>query len=175
VDVALLLDLNPSVQAGQGDDSTEEYGITIAASVAGYLLRQRQLAVGLAVSGVPEGVLQLDRGERQLDRILELLAVVHPQRQISLGEALAGESVHLMRGSVLIVVTPSTELDWPASMQFLLRQGIHPLVIALDAHSFDAQVPGNHRVVEALMVLGVPALTIRNGDNLADALARTIL
>src|SRR5215469_816927 len=40
IDVVILLDLDRSIQAGEGDSSTEEYGVTIAASLASYLLRQ---------------------------------------------------------------------------------------------------------------------------------------
>jgi uncharacterized protein (DUF58 family) len=172
VDVSLLLDLDPASQAGTGDDSTEEYGVTIIASLAAYLLRQRQVAVGLVISGMPEGTLPQDRGERQLDRILELLAVAHPTEREPLSEALAKESVRLARHSVLIVVTSSTDLDWPESVRFLLRRGVHPLVISLDPHSFDEQQPHNDRVLEALMALGVSALTVDNGDDLAIALAQ---
>jgi uncharacterized protein (DUF58 family) len=172
VDVSLLLDLDPASQAGTSDDSTEEYGVTIIASLAAYLLRQRQVAVGLVISGMPEGTLPLDRGERQLDRILELLAVAHPTEREPLSEALAKESVRLARHSVLIVVTSSTDLDWPESVRFLLRRGVHPLVISLDPHSFDEQQPHNDRVLEALMALGVSALTVDNGDDLAIALAQ---
>jgi uncharacterized protein (DUF58 family) len=172
VDVSLLLDFDPASQAGTGDDSTEEYGVTIIASLAAYLLRQRQVAVGLVISGLPEGALQLDRGERQLDRILELLAVAHPTEHEPLSEALAQESVRLARHSVLIVVTSSTDLDWPESVRFLLRRGVHPLVISLDPHSFDEQQPRNDRVLEALMALGVSALSVDNGADLALALAQ---
>ena len=77
IDVVLMLDLDRESQAGEGDSSTEEYGVTMAASVAAYLLRQQELSVGLYVSGSAESALALDRGERQLDRVLELLAVAH--------------------------------------------------------------------------------------------------
>jgi uncharacterized protein (DUF58 family) len=172
VDVTLLLDFDPAIQVGSGEDSTEEYGVTIVASLAAYLLRLRDLAVGLVISGLQEGTLQLDRGERQVDRALELLAVAHPTGLEPLSEALAEQSVRLQRHSVLIVVTASTDLDWPESLRFLLRRGVHPLVISLDPRSFDEQQPSNGRVLEALMALGVSALSVSNGDDLALALAQ---
>jgi uncharacterized protein (DUF58 family) len=172
VDVTLLLDLDPASQAGTGEDSSEEYGVTIVASLADYLLRQRQLAVGFVISGLREGRLPLDRGERQLDRALELLAVAHPTDPAPLSVSLAQESVRLARHSVLIVVTASTDLDWPESMRYLLRRGVHPLVISLNPHSFDEERPHNDRVLEALMALGVSAVTVSNGDDLAIALAQ---
>jgi uncharacterized protein (DUF58 family) len=171
VDVTLLLDLDPRAQAGQGEESTEEYGVTITASIAAYLLRQKQLAVGLVVSGMPDGRLQLDRGERQLDRVLELLAVAHPREETPVSEALALEAVHLARSSVLVLVTASTDLVWPEGVHHLLQRGVRPLVISLDPASFDPAIGGNHYVLEALTATGVQALTVRCGDNLAAVLS----
>jgi uncharacterized protein (DUF58 family) len=172
VDVTLLLDLDPTSQAGIGDDSTEEYGVTIAASLAVYLLRARQVAVGLVIAGVPEAALPLDRGERQVDRMLELLAVAHPTLPQPLSEALAQESLRLARQSVVIVIAASTDLEWPESMRDLLRRGVRPLVVSLDPQSFDDLRPSNGRVLESLLALGVPALTVHNGDDVAIALAQ---
>src|SRR6267154_6635409 len=73
----IFLDLNESVQAGEGEDSTVEYGVTIAATIATYLLRQ-DLSLGMIVNGAQREFLSLDRGERQIERVLEMLAVVEP-------------------------------------------------------------------------------------------------
>ena len=170
IDVLLLLDLDRDVQFGQDDSSTEEYGVTIAASIAGHLLRQQELAVGLTVSGMREGSLPLDRGERQLDRILELLAVVHPQEPMPLTHALALEATRLARNTVLIIVTASTSLDWPAALHHLQRRGVRPLVISLDPHSFDERYGDNTRLCEALIAAGVPVIPIQRGDPLVHVL-----
>src|SRR5260221_4189543 len=44
IDVVILLDLDQDIQAGEGDSSTEEYGVTIAATLASDLLRQQDQA-----------------------------------------------------------------------------------------------------------------------------------
>src|SRR5579871_3787943 len=49
VDAWILLDLNENVQAGEGEHSTEEYGVTIAATVATFMLRH-DLSVGMIVN-----------------------------------------------------------------------------------------------------------------------------
>lgn len=170
IDVVILLDLDREAQAGEGDSSTEEYAVTIASTLAGYLLRQQELAVGLAVSGSNEAALPLDRGERQLDRMLEMLAVVHPIHRESLAEALAAEEPRLARNTVLIIITPSTELDWPHVLPYLQRRGVRPLVILLDPHSFDESVGGNTRVQDALVVAGVPTIPVQRGDPLVHVL-----
>jgi uncharacterized protein (DUF58 family) len=172
IDVVILLDLDRDVQAGESDGSTEEYGVTIASSIAGYLLRQQELAVGLAVNGSGEGSLPLDRGERQLDRVLEMLAVVHPTRRSSLAEALAIEETRLARNTVLIIITSSGELDWPQGLSHLQRRGVRPFVILLDPQSFDEAVPSNSRTQQALVAAGIPLVPVRRGDPLVHVLER---
>jgi uncharacterized protein (DUF58 family) len=170
IDVVILLDLDRDIQAGEGDSSTEEYGVTIAASLASYLLRQQELSVGLLVNGVSDATLPLDRGERQLDRILEVLAVVHPKRSLPLGQALAVEEAKLARNTVLIIVTASTNLDWPTALHHLQRRGVRPLAILLNAQSFDETLGSNRRAQDALLAEGVPAIPIERGDPLVHVL-----
>ncbi len=83
VDAWIFLDLHEDVQAGEGEHSTDEYGVTIAATVATYLLRQ-DLSVGMIVNGEHREFLSLDRGDRQVERVLELLAVVRAGSGIDL-------------------------------------------------------------------------------------------
>jgi uncharacterized protein (DUF58 family) len=170
IDVVILLDLDRDVQAGEGDSSTEEYGVTVAASLASYLLRQQELAVGLVVNGVADAALPLDRGERQLDRILELLALVHPKRSVSLGQALAIEEAKLARNTVLIIITASTNLDWPTALHHLQRRGVRPLAILLNPQSFDETLGSNRHAQDALLAEGVPAIPIERGDPLVHVL-----
>ncbi len=170
IDVVLLLDLDRDIQAGEGDSSTEEYGVTIAASLASYLLRQQELSVGLLVNGVADATLPLDRGERQLDRILEVLAVVHPRRSLSLGHALAVEEARFARNTVLIIITASTNLDWPTALHHLQRRGVRPLAILLNPQSFDETLGSNRRAQDALLAEGVPSIPIERGDPLVHVL-----
>src|SRR5438270_5617660 len=84
----IFLDLNESVQAGEGEDSTVEYGVTIAATIATYLLRQ-DLSLGMIVNGAQRELLSLDRGERQIERVLAMLAIVQPGLGLDLTDALS--------------------------------------------------------------------------------------
>ncbi|MBF6591942.1 MAG: DUF58 domain-containing protein [Ktedonobacterales bacterium] len=170
IDVVVLLDLDRDIQAGVEESSTEEYGVTIAASIAAYLLRQQELAVGLSVSGAHHGTIPLDRGERQLDRLLEVLAVVRPERALSLEEALVAEEPRLARNTVLVLITPSTDLGWPQGLNHLRRRGVRPFVILLDPHTFDEHMPENSRVYDALVAAGVPVVPVRRGDPLVHVL-----
>src|ERR1700737_1292888 len=136
VDAWIFLDLHDSVQAGEGEHSTEEYGVTIAATVATYLLRQ-DLSVGMIVNGQQREFLSLDRGDRQVERVLELLAVVRAGSGPDLKEALALDAFHFGRNTVAIAITPSNSRDWHEGMRLLQRRGVQVAVVGLDAASFD--------------------------------------
>lgn len=172
IDVVLLLDLDRNAQAGENEESTEEYGVTIAASLISFLLQRRELAVSLDAPG-PHGVLlSLDRGERQIERSMEALAIVRAKAHIPLSTALAETEMRLSRNSALIVVTSSTELDWQRQLSFLRRRGVRPFVILLDPSSFDPRRGGMTRVEEELGSGGVPSITIHRGADIAAMLER---
>ncbi len=168
VDAWIFLDLNEAVQAGEGEHSTEEYGVTIAATIANYLLRQ-DLSLGMIVNAHQREFLSLDRGDRQIERVLELLAVVRAGPGPDLKEALALDAMHFGRNSVAIVITPSTSRDWHEGVRHLQRRGVKVAVIGLDAASFE-QRPADEDTLVLLEGAGVPVLRIKNGEPLAQAL-----
>ena len=92
---------------GEEENSTEEYAVTIAATIATYLLRQ-DLSLGLIVNGEHREILALDRGDRQVERVLELLAVVEAGSGPDLKEALALDAMHFAKNTAAIIITPST-------------------------------------------------------------------
>src|SRR5690348_1643481 len=59
LDVWIFLDLHDGVQAGEGEHSTEEYGVTIAATIANYLLRQ-DLSLGMIINAEHREFLSVD-------------------------------------------------------------------------------------------------------------------
>jgi uncharacterized protein (DUF58 family) len=168
VDVWIFLDLHDSVQAGKGEHSTEEYGVTIAATISTYLLRQ-DLSVGLIVNGEHRELLSLDRGDRQIERVLELLAVVRAGSGPELKEALALDALHFGRNSAAIVITPSSSRDWHEGLRHLQRRGVQVAVVGLDAASFDKKPP-DEDTLAFLEGAGIPVLRIKYGEPLAQIL-----
>jgi uncharacterized protein (DUF58 family) len=168
VDAWIFLDLHDEVQTGEGEHSTEEYGVTIAATVAVYLLRQ-DLSVGMIVNGEQRELLSLDRGERQIERVLETLAVVTSGPGPDLKEALALDALHFGRNTVAIVITPSNSRDWHDGVRHLQRRGVQVAVIGLKASSF-VQAPPDEDTLALLEGAGVPVLRVACGDSLAQAL-----
>lgn len=168
IDVWIILDLDASAQSGEGDISTEEYAVTIAATLSSYFLRE-DLSLGLIVNDGHDLNLPLDRGTRQLDRALEVLAVAHSEISLPLSEVITLNEVKFMRNSIVLVISPSSNVEWAIGLRQLEKRGVRTSVITLDASTFG----GDHnsdQVNSFLVGAGVPTMTIRNGDNLAQSL-----
>jgi len=168
VDAWIILDLHDAVQAGQGEHSTEEYGVTIAATVATYFLRQ-DLSVGVIISGQHREFISLDRGDRQVERILELLAVVSSGPGPDLKEALALDALHFGRNTLAIVITPSNSRDWHEGLHHLQRRGVKVAVVGLNAASFDGSPP-DEDTLALLEGSGIPIARVKCGESLIKAL-----
>ncbi len=170
VDAWIFLDLHDAVQAGEGEQSTEEYGVTIAASIATYLLRQ-DLSVGMIVNAQQREILSLDRGDRQIERVLELLAVVTSGPGPDLKEALALDALHFARNTVAIVITPSNSRDWHEGLRHLQRRGVQVAVVGLNAASFENK-PSDEDTLTLLEGAGISVIRIKFGDPVAQMLER---
>ena len=168
VDAWIILDLHDSVQAGQGEHSTEEYGVTIAATLATYFLRQ-DLSVGMIVNGQRREFLSLDRGDRQIERVLELLSVVTAGPGPDLKEVLALDALHFGRNTVAVVITPSNSRDWHEGVRHLQRRGVKVAVVGLDAASFDKS-PLDENTLALLEGAGIPIARVTCGESLTQAL-----
>ncbi len=168
VDAWIFLDLHDTVQAGEGEHSTEEYGVTLAATVANYLLRQ-DLSVGMIVNGQHREFLSVDRGERQIERVLELLAVVEAGPGPDLKEALALDALHFGRNAVAIVITPSNSRDWHEGLRHLQRRGVQVAVVGMNAASFENK-PFDEDSLALLEGAGIPVVRVKCGESLAQVL-----
>lgn len=153
------------------DANTEEYDVSIAASVAKYYLG-RQRAVGFVAYGNQREIVQPDRGERQLTRLLEALAVLRADGRTPLGEVLAVEGARLGRNTSLVVVTPSIDLSWVRFVREIKRRGMHTIAVLTDTSSF-AGGYGDARVAAIeLRSGGIPTYIVRAGDDLRAVLGR---
>lgn len=150
--------------------STEEYGVVVAASLAKYFIESER-SLGFVGYTPHREVHQPERGNRQLTRILQTLAVARSFSSYSLQQMLTLETPYLTRGTTLVIVTASLEQDWINEAQILSRRGIRPMCILVDPHSFGGNKPADETV--ALLRLGrIPTLVVHKGDDLSMALAQ---
>ena len=172
MDAWIILDLHDEVQAGAGEESTEEYGVTIAATIANFLLRH-DLSLGMIVNAEHREFLSLDRGERQLERVLEMLAVVHAGAGPDLKEALALEAIHFGRNTMAVIITPSTSRDWHEGVRHLQRRGVQVSVVGLDPASFDNR-PVDEDTLALLEGANIPVLRVKSGASISEALEKDL-
>jgi uncharacterized protein (DUF58 family) len=148
--------------------NTEEYAVTVAASLAQYFIRHDR-TVGLITYGRGREIVQPDRSERQLTKMLETLAVFRAEGRVHLGDALSIESQQLPRWSTLIIVTSASDTEWVLAAQSLKRHGLRVVAVVIDAGSFGGYT--QTAVVETLWAAGIPAFRIKNGDDIVAALS----
>ncbi len=179
-DVWLFLDLEANVQRGEGDESTEEYAVTIAASLAKRLLEQGR-SVGLVAAGGRRHVLQADRSYRQYMRILEELATARAEGTTPLAELIVAEGYRCSRDTVALAITSSLDEGWVDSLQRLKLDGVGTAAVLLERETFgpvtvpsegDAASDASSLLqVGALAAAGIPSYLVKQGDALGEALA----
>ena len=150
--------------------STEEYAVVIAASLAQFFV-QLERALGFVAYIPHREVYQPERGNRQILRILETLAIARSKSTYSLSQMLTLETPYLTRGTTLMIITSSLDPTWITEAQILSRRGIRPMCILIDPASFGGMIkPDDTR---AMLRLGkIPSIVIRQGDDLTAALAQ---
>jgi uncharacterized protein (DUF58 family) len=149
--------------------STEEYSISIAASVVRDYLR-RGRAVGLACAGQHLTLISPDRGGRQLGKILEALALTQMEGQLPLQALIETQVKHMVRGSTVVLITPSTSRRVALVVDFLIQRGLKPIIVLLDAASFGG-IPGTDDLAKSIELLGVPIRIIGKDADLATVLS----
>jgi uncharacterized protein (DUF58 family) len=148
---------------------TTEYAIVVLASLARYfLLRNR--AVGMSCRGRNREFLQADRGERQLTKILETLAVVEAQGPYAFANLIATDGGRLNRNDTVIAVSPDPNPQWGVALQQLQRRGVNSVAIVIDGSTFGRPHDYTPVYVE-LEAAGIPVYIVRYGDAVDKALA----
>lgn len=165
----ILLDMEGAAQAGKGPDSTEEVGVTVAASVA-----RKYLAMGLPVGLVAEGdesyLVRADSSPSQLQRLLETLAKARATGRTPVAGALERMERYLGRYSTLLVITPSPRSDWLGLLPGLTKRGARVALVVLDRASFGGNGVKPQPGAEPAGIAGLTTFTVRKGQPLAEAL-----
>ncbi len=183
-DLWIFVDLESSVQAGEGDISTVEEAMRVAASIAHDAILENR-AVGLTTSGHRLVSIPADRGPRQRQKIMQLLAAVEGDGRTPLAEVLLTGLPKLRRGMTAVIVTSSRERKWVRTLTSLRARGVAAAVVALDASSYeygwrpdrgsdpdaDAAAQEQRALRFALAEYDVKNYEVHAGDNLGAVLA----
>jgi uncharacterized protein (DUF58 family) len=146
----IFVDLQDSVQAGEGQDSTLELSIILAASLAMRGLKERR-RVGLALAGIDFVWLEPRAEPAQHWRILQSLAMAEAgDRSIKDLLAVGGAT----QTASLVVITPSTDPSWIAAAR-RHRRGGNLLALLVDPSQFGSPTDQS-RVITYLANSGTP-------------------
>ena len=150
-------------------DSTEEYAISAAASLSSWLLGAGR-SVGLVATSEQPAVIHPERGQHQLLRILETLAVVQADGSYPLAESLIEEARRFTGPSAIVVVTASTDPDWVGVLAEVAGRSARTGAVLIEPNSF-GPAPSVERVTDALGGVAIRSHVIACGDLIGDALA----
>jgi len=171
-DIWIILDLQRGVHFGEGDDSTEEYGVSIAASVARYFLTANR-TLGFISYGRSFDVVEPERGIQQYTRVLESLAMARTWGDVSLSDLISNDSRRFGRHTTVVVITPSADEAWVASLAALQGRGVKVAAIVLEADTFGGG-EGALGVFASLAAGDVFTYMVKHADSLENALASGI-
>lgn len=115
--------------------STTEYSISLAASLARYFL-SKDRSVGMSSFSRTREFLQSDRGERQMNKILEGLAVVEGEGNIPFAQLIATDSVRLNRNDTILAISADPNPEWSLALQDSSRRGVNGIAVLVDANTF---------------------------------------
>jgi uncharacterized protein (DUF58 family) len=148
---------------------TTEYAIVVTASLARYFLN-RNRAVGMSCRGRTREFLQADRGERQLNKMLEALAVVEAQGSFPFSNLIATDGGRLNRNDTIIAVSPDPNPEWAVALHQLQRRGVNSVAVVVDGTTFGR--PGSYEALYVqLEAAGIPAYIITRSDPIDQSLA----
>ncbi|HEY7802087.1 MAG TPA: DUF58 domain-containing protein [Dehalococcoidia bacterium] len=167
-DIWIVLDMDRAVNIGEGDESTEEYGVRVAASVARYFLMANR-TVGFLSVGRQFDAEDAERGLQQYTRILESLAMARAWGDVRLADLLSNESRRFGRHTTVVVITPSTDESWVEAMGVLQQRGVKLAAILLEPNTFGSS-ESSLGIFASLAAMDVFTYMVQRSDDLLVAL-----
>ena len=150
-----------------------EYIVSAAASLANYFLVERR-AVGLACAAGKSIVVSAERGERQVNKIMETLAFLQPDGAMPLLGLVTMRAKLLSIGTGVILITPSTRPELLLAVEDLQRRNLRPVVVLIKTETFGGTAE-SESIVAGLMRRNVPVCPISLGDDLSVRLALPVV
>jgi uncharacterized protein (DUF58 family) len=167
-DIWIILDMAWASQVGEGDESTAEYAVTIAASLAKKYLDSGK-KVGLLASGDRSYLYLPETGEEQIEGVMRSLALVMPGGEVTVDALLLSQEERFDIGSAVIVITASDIKRVGPVLRRIVKRGTTVTAILLDAISFGGQISAAE-TARGLVASGVHAYIVRRGANISRAL-----
>lgn len=166
LETMLFLNLNAEEYPLRTRYEATELAIVVAASLANWIIAQRQ-AVGLATNAVdPSSVdsqaipLPVRKGRSHLMRLLELLARVRALETSGIQALINQQRVHLNWGTTLVVITSNASQALLDELIQARRSGLLPVIILCGDNG------ENRKVMQMSKLLHIPAIEFRSERDL---------
>jgi uncharacterized protein (DUF58 family) len=172
-DMTILLDLQEGSEVGEGKETSLEYAVVMAASLAECLIHRGNVVQLILHDG--ERIREVSaHGERSFFRVLDLLAGAEARSPLPLSE-LAGVAEPWIRNesTIILISAASPQTIYGVADRLIQRYRARVGCLLLDGESFraTAEEPADAAVsYEALSAIGVMVRVIRRGDNLRKVL-----
>ena len=167
-DIWIVLDLEATQHAGEGETGTEEAAAQICASIARYFISANR-SVGLMSFGDDMRIDEPSRGANHYTRLLESLALARAVGDVPLNNLIIEESRRFGRHTTVVTVTPSTGTGWALTMTGIGARGVKVAAVLLEADTY-GDAPSSLDVFGTLAAGGVYTYTVRRSDDLTHAL-----
>ena len=164
----IVPDMSRASRLGEGEESTEEYAIKIAASLAKKHIESGK-EVGLMAAGDRSYLCLPASGEEQLQQLLLSLAVMKAEGEVPLEALLASQMDRFEAGSVALVIMPSGKQNVIAPLRQLKNRGLIVTVVLFDTSSFGGEA-GAEDSVRSLIANGMHVYVMRRGAEITRAL-----
>lgn len=164
----ILLDMNEDSHFGRDTENSDEYAITIAASLVRKYL-QGGMRVGMIVSDEQRYFVPTERGEEYLWEMLETLALMKGDWKTKLSEVVL-QHLDSFRDNPLVIIVATSATDGMVDIVHQLKNRVDSVVVVLlDIASFQGH-PSTIDNSRTLTWAGAQVYTVRKGEELAKAL-----
>jgi len=170
-DMWVLFDQHMDSVVAIGEDSTDEIGATVAASVIDRYNRGF-LPVGYASHGSKSLVAAPDRSAHQREQIMRHIAASKPVGEISMLETLSDLERELGQNTSLVVITAARDGAWVEALGGLSKRGVRVSTVLIDRSSYGGD--SNSEALDHLTAIGVSTYPISRGDSISNALLNPV-
>lgn len=171
-EIWVILDMHYSSQLGEGEETTEEYSISIAASLAKKYLDVGN-KVGLIAVGDRSIFLSPETGEEHLEHILYSLALIKATGEISIDSLLFSKADLFSAGSIVIIIMPSANPGIVMPMHKAINRHCKAIAVLLDSFSFGG-VTSPENNLRHLGSTGFTVYVVRQGMEISQALVSRV-